>query len=136
MYSCLGYYYDNPLRHYPLFSLVPQLFYHSDSVTDKFLSYFRNSLIMDSIVYFEYDDNCALPVPSIDQGLLFPRSSHLTDVRITLRSFDDCLRLLKQLDAQLCSLSVSIVHVHAKDSAHILSEIKSVKMSYLIYYMK
>ncbi|CAF4137121.1 unnamed protein product [Rotaria sordida] len=125
LWICLGYYYDNQLRHYPLFSIVPQFFYPSDSITNVLLSFFHNSLIMHSIVNFEYDDDCALLVPSIDKGSLFPRSPHLTHVRVTLRKFDDCLRLLNQLGSQLCSFAVSIIHVIKKDE-DILSQIKSI----------
>ncbi|CAF4382236.1 unnamed protein product [Rotaria sp. Silwood2] len=81
---------------------------------------------MDSIAFSKYDNDCALSVPSIDKGSLFPRSSHLIRVRVTLRKFDDCLRLLNQLGSQLSSFPVRILHVCKKDEDNILSQIKSI----------
>jgi hypothetical protein len=66
---------------------------------------------MRSIVSFEFDDYCGLLVPPSDNGLFFAQSPHLTHVRVTLRKFDDCIRLLSQLSSQVRSFAVSLLDV-------------------------
>ncbi|CAF3781498.1 unnamed protein product [Rotaria sordida] len=90
------YYYDNELRHYSLFfSIVPQLFYLSNSIADKLLLFIDCSSFIHSIAFFEFDHDCNISVPSSNQGLFFAQSSHLTHVSVTLRLCHDCVRLLR-----------------------------------------
>jgi hypothetical protein len=67
---------------------------------------------MHSIVSFELDDTCILPSKFDDRGLYFPQSNQLTHIRITLRYFDYCICLLKQIGSQLHSFSVNIVYAN------------------------
>ncbi|CAF4407326.1 unnamed protein product [Rotaria sp. Silwood2] len=103
-------YYDNQLRNFPLFSIVPQLFY-LDTINDRLVSFFRFSPIIRSIIFFEFDPDCGLSIRSGDEGLFFSQSPNITHINITLRQFDDCICLLNQLGSQLYSFTVTIIHV-------------------------
>ncbi len=50
-----------------------------------------------------------------------------THIRLTLRRFEHCVRLLNQWGSQLCSFAVSIVYVHVRNS-DIFSEIASINI--------
>ncbi|UJR11797.1 hypothetical protein I4U23_015977 [Adineta vaga] len=60
---------------------------------------------------FELDDDCILPKLLTSDELFFPESSHFIHLRITLWSFDDCVRLLKQLGSQLRCFVVNLVFI-------------------------
>jgi hypothetical protein len=96
----------------PLSCIIPQFVRLEGTVGGRILSAVRCSSLMRSIVSFELDDDCILPSIINADGLFFPQSIQLTHIRITLNEFDDCVYLLNQLGSQLCSFTISIVHVH------------------------
>ncbi|CAF0823531.1 unnamed protein product [Adineta steineri] len=99
------------MRRQPLFSISSQFFDYEDVAMDQKISAFRCSSLMRSIVSFELGDNCILPKLLTSDELFFPQSPHLTHLRITLWSFDDCIRLLSQLGLQLRSFVVNLVFI-------------------------
>jgi hypothetical protein len=84
---------------------------------------------MHSVVSFELDDDCVLQNIFTDE-LFFHQSIHLTDIRITLFEFEQCICLLNQLSSQLSSLTVSVMSVRLRD-VRFLSEMKSVSNVHL-----
>ncbi len=96
----------------PLSCIIPQFVRLEGTVSDRILSSVRCSLLMRSIVSFELDDDCIFPTIIDANGLFFPQSIQLTHIRITLNEFDDCVYLLNQLGSQLCSFTISLVHVY------------------------
>jgi hypothetical protein len=111
IYLFLDFYYVNKVRQSPLFSIVPQLFYFDDLITDQLVSFFRYSPVARSINSFEFDPDCGIPILYGDEGLRFSQSPNLTHISITLRQFYHCVNLLNQLGSQLHSFAVSIVHI-------------------------
>ena len=80
-------------------------FIRPNETTSEILSSFCLSRGIDSIVSFELDDVCILPTIFYDRNSYFSQSN-----RITLRYFDHCIFLLKQIGSQLHSFAVNIVH--------------------------
>ncbi|CAF4263237.1 unnamed protein product [Adineta steineri] len=93
-------------RRQPLFSILPQLFDYEDIDMGRKISAFRCSSLMRSVISFELDDDCILPKLLTSDELFFPQSPHLSHLRITLWSFAECIRLLRQLGSQLHSFVV------------------------------
>ncbi|CAF3333006.1 unnamed protein product [Rotaria sp. Silwood1] len=105
-------YYDViEVRRYPLFSDIPQVFDICGELIDLLVSFYHHSPIMSSIISFEFGPNCVASIPPSDELLSFPQSHNLTHICITFRQFDDCVRLLNQIGAQLHSFDVSIMRV-------------------------
>jgi hypothetical protein len=94
-----------------LFSNIPQFYVLDKSNAARTLSKFLCSLSVPTIVSFELDDDCVLTNIFNDDGLLFPESIHLTDIRITLFQFEHCICLLNQFGSQLCSFVVNMMFV-------------------------
>ncbi|CAF0770041.1 unnamed protein product [Rotaria sordida] len=70
---------------------------------------------MSLITSFEFDPDCVISIPSSDEKLFFPQTSHLTHISITFHQFGDCVRLLNQIGAQLHSFVVSMMHVYLSE---------------------
>ena len=73
---------------------------------------------MDALTSFELDKNWNFPLPPSDQ-LLFPRSSQLTDLHVTLGCFTDCIHLLRQLGFRLSSFTVGLILTPPKTFSHV-----------------
>lgn len=89
---------------------------------------------MSSITSFEFDSDCAVPIPADYHRFFFPQSNNLTHISITFRRFDDCVRLLNQIGAQLHSFDVNIMHVHLSQGLD-LSQISLVSNLILFFYL-
>ncbi|CAF2950638.1 unnamed protein product [Rotaria sp. Silwood2] len=127
------YYHDNPLRNSSsLYLIVPQYLYPCNKIPAGSVSLICCSSIIHSVVFFEYDNDYGLSIPSIDEDLLFSQLPHLIHVQVTLRALDDCLHLLKQLGLQLCSFSVTIIYGRVYED-NILSQLESISCYNLKY---
>jgi hypothetical protein len=70
------------------------------------------------------DADCVLAKIFNNDGLLFPGSIHLTDIRIALYEFEQFICLLNQFGSQLYSFVVNMMSVSVSDG--IFAKIKSV----------
>jgi len=113
-----------------LFSILPQLFGYENTAPGPTISAFRRSRFMRSILSFELDEDCILPRLDSDGDLFFPQSPHLTHIRITLREFDDCIRLLNQLGSQLQSFAVSFVFPCLRQNSNTISRMTLVNICF------
>jgi len=112
-----------------LFSILPQLFYIETIDSCRRIPAFLCSRFMRSVISFELDEDCMLPKLVNNKDLFFPESSPLTHIRITLRYFNDCVRLLNQLGAQLRSFDVSFTHTNMRQYMK-MSRITSVNVCF------
>jgi hypothetical protein len=87
---------------------------------------------MSSIISFELDPDCAIPVPANDKEYFFPRSHNPTHISITFCQFHDCVRFLNQIGAQLHSFDVTIMYVRLSQELD-LSQISLV--SHFFYFV-
>jgi hypothetical protein len=102
----------NVVRYNPLVSDIPQLLDMSGDLFYPLLSFWRHSPIMSSIISFEFDPHCVVDIPAYDKDLFFPQSHHLTHLSITFRRFDECVRLLNEIGAQLHSFDLNISDIY------------------------
>ncbi|CAF0789076.1 unnamed protein product [Rotaria sordida] len=90
-------------------------FYSDNEKLIDILSFYCHSPIMSLITSFEFDPDCVISIPSSDEKLFFPQTSHLTHISITFHQFGDCVRLLNQIGTQLHSFVVSMMHVYLSE---------------------
>jgi hypothetical protein len=115
----------------PLFSIVPQIFTLLNDGLGKKVSVLCRSSPMRSLESFELDDNCMLAERLQDDQLRFDNVIRLTNLRISLWNFDQCVHLLNQMGSQLHSFTVTIEDVF-EEQAYLISEIRSVSKISLI----
>jgi hypothetical protein len=115
----------------PLFSIVPQIFTLLNDGLGKKVSVLCRSSPMRSLESFELDDNCMLAGGLQDDQLRFDYVIRLTNLRISLWNFDQCVHLLNQMGSQLHSFTVTIEDVF-EEQAYLISEIRSVSKISLI----
>ncbi|CAF4061155.1 unnamed protein product [Rotaria sordida] len=99
-------------RSKPLLPIIPQFVRLEGYIGSRILYTVRCSPLIRSIVSFELDDECILPIVSNPD------------------EFDECVSLLSQLGSQLCSLTISIVYVYV-ENVDIISQIGSISCPHL-----
>ena len=116
----------SPRHDKTLFSVLPQLYFIDQTDPRRKIPAFICSRFMRSVISFELDEDCVLPTLLKDE-LYFSQASRLTHIRITLRYFNDCIHLLKQLGKQLHSFGVSFTNINIK-KYRIIWQIESVNI--------
>jgi hypothetical protein len=114
------------LRRKPLFSFLPEIFAGDETIQKQLRDFLRLSPVMKSIVSFELENDWVLML-SCDKELLFPRSPYLTTVHVTLKSYTDCIHLLRQLGSQLRSFTVRLIYIRSHET-DVVSQLTSVSL--------